>query len=174
MCGSLHMHTHIHTQTHTHTHTHTRSQPRTCAYRAALEVNPFLMRGKRVLDVHKHTHTHTHTHTHRNTRSQPRTGAYRAALEGNPSLMRGKRVLDVGCGTGILSLFAARAGAQRVVAIDGSANIAKIAAQVKACVCVCVCVRVCARDAGSRVVCVRVMLAREWLLAKCVLSRSGA
>ena len=126
------------------------------------------MHGKRVLDVHKHTHTHIYTHL------QPRTGAYRAALEGNPSLMRGKRVLDVGCGTGILSLFAARAGAQRVVAIDGSANIAKIAAQVKACVCVCVCVRVCARDAGSRVVCVRVMLAREWLLAKCVLSRSGA
>jgi len=65
---------------------------------------------------------------------QPRTDAYRAAIEGNPSLIAGKRVLDVGCGTGILSLFAARAGARRVVAVDGSATIAKIATQARLCV----------------------------------------
>ncbi len=46
---------------------------------------------------------------------QVRTDAYQAAIEGNPSLMRGATVLDVGTGTGILSLFAARAGAQRVL-----------------------------------------------------------
>jgi SAM-dependent methyltransferase len=48
---------------------------------------------------------------------QVRTEAYRDALEGNPSLMRGARVLDVGCGTGILSMFAARAGASRVIGV---------------------------------------------------------
>ncbi|KAF5835998.1 S-adenosyl-L-methionine-dependent methyltransferase [Dunaliella salina] len=61
---------------------------------------------------------------------QPRTNAYRMALEGNPSLISGKRVLDVGCGTGILSLFAARTGARSVVAIDGSPDIAKFAEQI--------------------------------------------
>lgn len=38
-------------------------------------------------------------------------------------------VLDVGCGTGILSLFAARAGARLVLAVD-CADIAQLAAQV--------------------------------------------
>lgn len=46
---------------------------------------------------------------------QVRTEAYQSAIEGNPSLMRGATVLDVGTGTGILSLFAARAGAQCVL-----------------------------------------------------------
>jgi predicted RNA methylase len=36
-------------------------------------------------------------------------------------------VLDLGCGTGILSLFAARAGARRVIAIDGAKRIADFA-----------------------------------------------
>ncbi|PWN28720.1 S-adenosyl-L-methionine-dependent methyltransferase [Jaminaea rosea] len=38
----------------------------------------------------------------------------------NASLLRGKTVMDVGCGSGILSLFCARAGAKRVLAIDAS------------------------------------------------------
>lgn len=59
-----------------------------------------------------------------------RTKAYRAALESNPLLVRGKTVLDVGCGTGILSLFACRAGARRVLSIDGSERIAGFARKV--------------------------------------------
>jgi protein arginine N-methyltransferase 3 len=45
----------------------------------------------------------------------------------NAHLMRGRTVMDVGCGSGILSLFAARAGAKEVIAIDASdvANRAK-------------------------------------------------
>ncbi|KAI9571162.1 protein arginine N-methyltransferase [Boletus coccyginus] len=49
-----------------------------------------------------------------------RTGSYRAAILDNGHLFKGKTVLDVGCGTGILSMFAAKAGAARVVGIDMS------------------------------------------------------
>ena len=56
-----------------------------------------------------------------------RTCSYRTGLEGSPSLLRGSAVLDVGCGTGVLSLFAARAGARKVYAVDGSAEIAEVA-----------------------------------------------
>ncbi|TFY75192.1 hypothetical protein EWM64_g8820 [Hericium alpestre] len=60
-----------------------------------------------------------------------RTGSYRAAIMNNPHLFKGKAVLDVGCGTGILSMFAAKAGAQHVVGIDMS-NIIDQAAKIVA------------------------------------------
>jgi predicted RNA methylase len=46
-----------------------------------------------------------------------RTGSYRAAIMNNPHLFKDKTVLDVGCGTGILSMFAAKAGASHVVGV---------------------------------------------------------
>ncbi|KAG8689601.1 hypothetical protein FRC09_012361 [Ceratobasidium sp. 395] len=49
-----------------------------------------------------------------------RTTSYRNAMYNNTHLFKGKTVLDVGCGTGILSMFAAKAGAKHVVGIDMS------------------------------------------------------
>ncbi|KAL7624764.1 Ribosomal protein arginine N-methyltransferase rmt3 [Parahypoxylon ruwenzoriense] len=54
-----------------------------------------------------------------------RTDAYRDFIYNNKHLFAGKTVLDIGCGTGILSMFCARAGASRVFAVDASAIISK-------------------------------------------------
>lgn len=49
-----------------------------------------------------------------------RTDAYRKFILENKQLFEDKIVLDVGCGTGILSLFCAEAGAKLVLAVDQS------------------------------------------------------
>eukprot|EP00326_Haptolina_ericina_P015602 CAMPEP_0181197010 /NCGR_PEP_ID=MMETSP1096-20121128/15792_1 /TAXON_ID=156174 ORGANISM="Chrysochromulina ericina, Strain CCMP281" /NCGR_SAMPLE_ID=MMETSP1096 /ASSEMBLY_ACC=CAM_ASM_000453 /LENGTH=387 /DNA_ID=CAMNT_0023286851 /DNA_START=65 /DNA_END=1228 /DNA_ORIENTATION=- len=51
-------------------------------------------------------------------KDRARTEAYRDAIYKNKHLFVGKVVLDVGCGTGILSMFAAKAGAHRVIGIE--------------------------------------------------------
>eukprot|EP00742_Colponemidia_sp_Colp-10_P003798 GILJ01004045.1.p1 GENE.GILJ01004045.1~~GILJ01004045.1.p1 ORF type:complete len:366 (-),score=49.93 GILJ01004045.1:110-1207(-) len=62
-----------------------------------------------------------------------RTETYRKAImqETATYSLKDKVVLDVGCGTGILSIFAARAGARKVYAVEAS-NMAEIATQIVA------------------------------------------
>jgi predicted RNA methylase len=49
-----------------------------------------------------------------------RTDAYRDFIYNNKNLFKDKVVLDIGCGTGILSMFCAKAGAKQVIAVDKS------------------------------------------------------
>ncbi|KAG5352944.1 hypothetical protein C0989_011849 [Termitomyces sp. Mn162] len=58
-----------------------------------------------------------------------RTSTYAHFILTNPALFRDAIVLDVGCGTSILSLFAARSGAKRVIAVDAS-DVAERAARI--------------------------------------------
>jgi len=49
-----------------------------------------------------------------------RTKAYQAAVQSLAPYIEGKIVLDVGCGTGILSMFCAKAGAKHVYGVEAS------------------------------------------------------
>lgn len=53
-------------------------------------------------------------------KDEVRTRSYMNAIMRNRHLFEGKVVLDVGCGTGILSMFAAKAGAAKVIGVDCS------------------------------------------------------
>jgi len=53
-------------------------------------------------------------------KDKTRTLAYRDFILQNKQLFEGKVVLDVGCGTGILCLFAAQAGAKQVIGVDAA------------------------------------------------------
>ncbi|SMN21422.1 similar to Saccharomyces cerevisiae YBR034C HMT1 Nuclear SAM-dependent mono-and asymmetric arginine dimethylating methyltransferase that modifies hnRNPs [Maudiozyma saulgeensis] len=52
-----------------------------------------------------------------------RTLSYRNAIVQNKDMFKDKIVLDVGCGTGILSMFAAKNGAKHVIGVDMSSII---------------------------------------------------
>jgi protein arginine N-methyltransferase 1 len=56
-------------------------------------------------------------------KDEVRTNIYKNAIMNNKHLFAGKVVLDVGCGTGILSMFAAKAGAKKVIGIECSSII---------------------------------------------------
>jgi predicted RNA methylase len=56
-------------------------------------------------------------------KDEVRTRTYQMAILNNRHLFEGKVVLDVGCGTGILSMFAVQAGASHVYAVDCSSII---------------------------------------------------
>lgn len=50
-----------------------------------------------------------------------RTGSYYDAVMRNQNLFENSVVLDVGTGSGILALFAAKAGARKVYAVEATA-----------------------------------------------------
>jgi len=56
-------------------------------------------------------------------KDEVRTKTYQMAILNNKHLFENKNVLDVGCGTGILSMFAVQAGAAHVYAVDCSSII---------------------------------------------------
>merc|ERR1711962_1159065 len=58
-------------------------------------------------------------------KDEVRTLTYRDSMTMNKHLFKDKIVLDVGCGTGILSMFAAQAGAKKVIGVDMSGIIEK-------------------------------------------------
>eukprot|EP00934_Nitzschia_sp_Nitz4_P006177 Nitzschia sp. Nitz4//scaffold50_size126154//101663//103028//NITZ4_003700-RA/size126154-augustus-gene-0.130-mRNA-1//-1//CDS//3329553743//6167//frame0 len=53
-------------------------------------------------------------------KDEVRTRTYEMAIMQNKHVFQDKIILDVGCGTGILSMFAAKAGAKHVYAVDCS------------------------------------------------------
>ena len=60
---------------------------------------------------------------------QERMLFYQRAILENRRLFQDKTVLDVGCGLGVLSLFAAKAGARKVYAVEASKDILKLACE---------------------------------------------
>jgi protein arginine N-methyltransferase 1 len=50
-------------------------------------------------------------------KDEVRTRTYRNSMYYNKHLFKGKTVLDVGSGTGILCMFAAKAGAAKVIGV---------------------------------------------------------
>ena len=74
------------------------------------------------MDQPSNVFTHMQVHV---VQDKIRTETYREFIFQNKHLFRDKIVLDVGCGTGILSMFAAQAGAAVVYAVDNSEVIYK-------------------------------------------------
>ncbi|EYU35549.1 hypothetical protein MIMGU_mgv1a006760mg [Erythranthe guttata] len=66
-------------------------------------------------------HSYAHLGIHEEMiKDRVRTETYRNAILHHQDRIAGKVVVDVGCGTGILSIFCAQAGAKRVYAVDAS------------------------------------------------------
>ncbi|GIY84575.1 protein arginine N-methyltransferase 1 [Caerostris extrusa] len=71
-------------------------------------------------DYYFDSYAHFGIHEAKMLKDEVRTLTYRNAMQHNKHLFRGKTVLDIGCGTGILCMFAAKAGAAKVIGIECS------------------------------------------------------
>jgi len=78
-----------------------------------------LQKDKTSSDYYYNSYAHHGIHEEM-LKDRVRTLSYQRAIMENKHLFEGKAVLDVGCGTGILSLFASKAGARIVYAVDSS------------------------------------------------------
>jgi len=77
--------------------------------------------ARTVEEDHSYFQSYAHYSIHYEMLSdRTRTSSYRSALLDNPERLKDTLVLDIGCGTGILSMFAAQAGAKAVVGVDCS------------------------------------------------------
>lgn len=84
--------------------------------------------GKKNHDYYYGSYSHFYIHEEM-LKDSNRTRTYQQAIENNPEDFKDKIVLDIGAGTGILSIFAARAGAKHVYAIE-NAEIAHFAREI--------------------------------------------
>eukprot|EP01130_Rhizamoeba_saxonica_P019156 TRINITY_DN9821_c0_g1_i1.p1 TRINITY_DN9821_c0_g1~~TRINITY_DN9821_c0_g1_i1.p1 ORF type:complete len:350 (-),score=87.52 TRINITY_DN9821_c0_g1_i1:31-1047(-) len=81
--------------------------------------DPVLQKDSTSSDYYWNSYAHFGIHEEM-LKDEVRTLSYRDSMINNKHLFAGKVVLDVGCGTGILSMFAAQAGASKVYAVDCS------------------------------------------------------
>ena len=96
--------------------THTRTHNHTCPYTHPPTLTP--SHPPTLTPSHPHTITKLAPGIHEEMlKDQVRTLTYRNAMYHNKHLFRGRTVLDVGCGTGILSMFAIKAGAKHAYAV---------------------------------------------------------
>ena len=90
-------------------------------FEAHIKTDPEVSGAGEKLDYYFNSYSHYGIHEEM-LQDSVRTKAYQLSMVRNKELFKDKVVLDVGCGTGVLSIFAARAGAKHVYAIE-KANI---------------------------------------------------
>lgn len=90
-------------------------------FEAHIKSDPEVSNSGEKLDYYFNSYSHYGIHEEM-LQDNVRTKAYQLSMIRNKELFKDKIVLDVGCGTGVLSIFAVRAGAKHVYAIE-KANI---------------------------------------------------
>lgn len=83
----------------------------------ASDIDPSQSAEKTSKDYYFDSYSHFGIHEEM-LKDEVRTLSYRDSIMHNKPLFKDKVVLDVGCGTGILSMFAAKAGAKMVIGVS--------------------------------------------------------